>query len=377
MKIAIIGDAHLCYRQYGLDEREKDFYYRWNQIINDIIARKDIDMVLQLGDIFDTHIPSSIALYQYEQGVSLLLEENIEYHSITGNHTIIRKKQNFMSPDDFFNNILNVPSLDDTHMIVDNVFIAGVKYRSASNKDELLQVINNQAEAAKSHNGLRILLLHQAVDVDLVYGAELEERDLPLDIFDYIFIGHLHSKIIRQDAGCQIIYPGSIERSSTTEAKDELNRGKGYCILDTEGPELQSVVLPCKRRFIFKDIYSEDDVIDIKNNFTEDDKIWKPIVELNFISFDVEQAYDISDIIIDDCLKLNINVLNDDFVEEESEISIDDSVSSVQKMFEQSLDKQQAVFAYDLFQIFNKKAKSDENMLSAMNLADEFFENNY
>ena len=26
MNIAIIGDLHLGYRQYGLDEREQDFY---------------------------------------------------------------------------------------------------------------------------------------------------------------------------------------------------------------------------------------------------------------------------------------------------------------------------------------------------------------
>ena len=60
MNIAIIGDLHLGYRQYGLDERERDFYQRWGQIIDDIISRKNIDIVLQLGDIFDTHIPSSI-----------------------------------------------------------------------------------------------------------------------------------------------------------------------------------------------------------------------------------------------------------------------------------------------------------------------------
>ena len=36
MNIAIIGDVHLGYRQYGLDERETDFYQRWHQIIDAI-----------------------------------------------------------------------------------------------------------------------------------------------------------------------------------------------------------------------------------------------------------------------------------------------------------------------------------------------------
>ena len=64
MNIAIIGDLHLGYRQYGLDEREQDFYRRWNQIIDDIIARRNIDVILQLGDIFDTHIPNLLFLSQ-------------------------------------------------------------------------------------------------------------------------------------------------------------------------------------------------------------------------------------------------------------------------------------------------------------------------
>ena len=92
MKIAIIGDLHLGYRQYGIDEREQDFYQRWHQVIDDIISRKDVHIVLQLGDIFDTHIPSAMALYEYNKGLDKLSEANIYYFSITGKHTIIRKK---------------------------------------------------------------------------------------------------------------------------------------------------------------------------------------------------------------------------------------------------------------------------------------------
>ena len=243
MNIAIIGDLHLGYRQYGLDIREHDFYQRWHQVINDIISRNNIDIVLQLGDIFDTHIPSAIALYEYEKGLHRLAEYNIDYYSITGNHTIIRKK-NFMSPDDLFVQISVSNSLDDSYFIHDNVLIAGVKYRSTSNKAELLDAINAQVINAQQHDGLRILLLHQAVDVDLIYGAELTEDDLPTDVFDYIFIGHIHSRIDRVHDDCRIIYPGSIERSSITEAKDAIQRGKGFYLLNTDTNECGFVKLP-------------------------------------------------------------------------------------------------------------------------------------
>lgn len=373
MNIAIIGDLHLGYRQYGLDEREQDFYQRWNQIIDDIISRKNIDVILQLGDIFDTHIPSSIALYEYEKGLAKLQEADIQYYSITGNHTIIRKK-NFMSPDDLFFKISEATSLDDTHITIGDVFIAGAKYRSESNKADLLEVIQKHVEASKKHNGLKVLLLHQAVDLDLIYGAELTEEDLPYDDFDYIFIGHLHSRIAREHNNCQIIYPGSIERSSVTEARDAINRGKGFYILDTEKNQCSWVNIPLLRQFYFFENVDEDSIKTIKENIKNPRK---PIVELSFQSFDVERAHEIANVISDDCLRLNVVVSNDIDSDEDGELLHEQSISSLQEMLEQKISKNEAVFAYDLLQIFNKNGTKNDNIVSAIELADKYFEDNY
>ena len=374
MNIAIIGDLHLGYRQYGLDEREQDFYQRWSQIISDIINRKDIDVVLQLGDIFDTHIPSAIALYEYEKGLAMLEDKGIDYYSITGNHTIIRKR-NFMSPDDLFSKISESNSLDDTHIVIDGVFIAGIKYRSESNKEELLEAINIQAEAARRYNGLKILLLHQAIDVDLIYGAELLENDLPYEDFDYIFIGHLHSRIERKHNQCNIIYPGSIERSSTTEAKDAISRGKGFYILNTDTKECGWVDIPLSREFIFADVENENDIQDIKNHIAQLNK--NPIVELVFDAIDIERAHEMGHLIADDCLRLNIIVSNTKEASKDDELLIEESISSIQNMLEQKMTKKQAIFAYDLLQIFNKNATTNDNIVSAIELSDKYFEENY
>lgn len=372
MNIAIIGDLHLGYRQYGLDERETDFYQRWHQII-DAITNQDIQMVLQLGDIFDTHIPSSIALYEYEKGLSKLQQANIKYYSITGNHTIIKRK-NFMSPDDFFTKISESNSLDDTHIIIGDVFIAGIKYRSESNKDELLEAIQTQTEFAQKHDGLKILLLHQAVDIDLVYGAELSEDDLPYNDFDYIFIGHLHSRIERKHNNCRIIYPGSIERSSVTEARDAMNRGKGFYLLNTETNQCDWIDVPLCRQFYFFEDVNEDSIKSIKENILSPRK---PIVELSFREFDVERAHEIANVINDDCLRLNVVVSNDVDDVDDEELLHEQSISSLQEMLEQKVSKNEAIFAYDLLQIFNKNATQKDNIVSAIELSDKFFEDNY
>ena len=345
MNIAIIGDLHLGYRQYGLDERERDFYQRWHQIINDIINRENIDIVLQLGDIFDTHIPSSIALYEYEKGLTILENAGIDYYSITGNHTIIRKK-NFMSPDDLFSEISESNSLDDTHIVINNVFIAGIKYRSESNKEELLDAIKIQTEAARKHNGLKILLLHQAIDIDLVYGAELLEDDLPYNDFNYIFIGHLHSRIERKHNKCNIIYPGSIERSSTTEAKDAINRGKGFYILNTDTDECGWVDIPLYRDFMFTNIKDDSDINNIKEHIKQLNK--SPIVELNFDTIDVERAHEIGQLIADDCLRLNIVVSNTKEISEDDELLIDESISSIQNILKKITNISETFIYYEV-----------------------------
>lgn len=375
MNIAIIGDLHLGYRQYGFDERELDFYQRWHQIINDIISRKNVDVVLQLGDIFDTHIPSSIALYEYERGLENLQQNNIRYYSITGNHTIIKRK-NFMSPDDLFSKISDACLIDDTYVIEDdNVFIAGVKYRSESNKEELLDVIKQHVLAAQKYDGIKILLLHQAVDVDLAFGAELTENDLPFDDFDYIFIGHLHSRIERSHKKCRIVYPGSIERSSTTEARDAIKRGKGFYLLNTDKNQLGWVDIPLNRAFYFYEIEEEDDINKIKEEISQLN--YKPIVELNFNQVDVERAYDIGQNIADDCLKLNIVVENEQETNEDIESLTEQSISSILNMLEGKLSKNQAIFAYELLKIFNKNATHNENIESAIEVSETYFQNNY
>ena len=49
MKFAHLADTHLGYRQYGLFEREKDFYEVFDKVIDKIIEEK-VDFVVHSGD---------------------------------------------------------------------------------------------------------------------------------------------------------------------------------------------------------------------------------------------------------------------------------------------------------------------------------------
>lgn len=76
MKFAHLADTHLGYRQFGLLEREKDFYEVFDKIIDKIIEEK-VDFVIHSGDLFDSARPSPSALLAFQKG--LLKLKGAEY----------------------------------------------------------------------------------------------------------------------------------------------------------------------------------------------------------------------------------------------------------------------------------------------------------
>ena len=64
MKFAHLADTHLGYRQFGLIEREKDFYEVFEKITDKIIEEK-VDFVIHSGDLFDNSRPSPLAFLSF------------------------------------------------------------------------------------------------------------------------------------------------------------------------------------------------------------------------------------------------------------------------------------------------------------------------
>ena len=125
MKICIATDYHLSYRQYGLGEREQDFYDQYEKLIDEIINEQP-DIFIQLGDIFDTPYPKPIAIKKYEEGIERLNRHNIRVYGIIGNHTIVQRR-NYYPIDNIFDD--KVTMLDNNYIIIDDIFIAGLDYR--------------------------------------------------------------------------------------------------------------------------------------------------------------------------------------------------------------------------------------------------------
>ena len=302
MKIGIISDLHLGFRQYGSLEREEDFYNHFLLVCEEI-NKVGVDVVIIAGDLFDKATPSPKAISYYRKGVLSLDSDMIV--TIKGNHTMLMR-DNHYSIDEFFSEdeIIGYYLLDDSCITTyehgfssntkdskyttgQNVWIDGITYRSNSNIEEFLDVQHNLAERKNDNKGYRILVVHQSFKEFCGFtGEQLSINDIDYSNYDAIICGHIHSRMdIQLEDGTWFIQPGSIERMNTTEAFDEIQNNKGFYVLNTSSNELNFYPVFCSRKFLIGDINIESEK-DIETHFDELEEILNKIDYPPIISYD-------------------------------------------------------------------------------------------
>ena len=243
MKICIATDFHLSYKQYGLEEREHDFYRQYENLIHNVINEKP-KILLILGDIFDTPYPKPISIKKFEEGLDMLKEQGIKVYGIIGNHTMIQRK-NYYPIDKIFDDKYTL--LDEDYIITEDIFIGGLKYHPKTH--DIKPLIDKLYEESKGCK-LKILLLHQILKQDQPIGYDYDEEDLRLDRFDFVFLGHLHKRTTRKCGNSVIHYSGSINSCNISEMSDEMRNGKGYSVLDTDSMMLTARNLEPVRHYV-------------------------------------------------------------------------------------------------------------------------------
>lgn len=345
MKIIIASDFHLSYRQYNLKEREQDFYNQFNLMIDEIIKEKP-NLFIELGDIFDEPKPKPLAIKIFNDGIKKLKDNGIETIGIVGNHTKLQIK-NFYPIDYLFEDI---KYLDGNYITYDNIFIGGIGYHSKIQKQNIKDKIDYLSKESENYD-IKILLLHQGLKNDIEIGYEFTEEELNLDRFDYIFLGHLHKRIIRKNDTSVYHYPGSLNSCSVVELIDEINQGKGYTVFDTDTEELECKNLSSNRDFL--DIEITDD--ELNNSFinktVESLKEYsiKPMVRLKCITKSPSNVYEFSKKLEDVTLYVIKKIVYDD-VDKFDERKLDLENISIQKMIESKFsEKWKSDLAVEIF----------------------------
>ncbi len=255
VRIAHFADTHLGYKQYNLDEREKDIYNVLEQI-GDKILEEHVDIVIHSGDLFDSPRPTPQAYRAFKNFLNKVSGKTTVF-AVLGDHD--RPKSRGLAPHVLFDDRMQILGLggraqhQGLKINGKDIVVAGLSNLSRSYRPILLEELKGLS-SLNLEGKLGVLALHQAIDRFLPYqGAfELSLNEVPRN-FDYVAMGHLHSRIKMGLGGGELAYSGSSEIISRDEINEWEKSGKGFFIVDLEGDDIDvlSVNLECVRPQMF------------------------------------------------------------------------------------------------------------------------------
>ncbi|MEM4733347.1 MAG: DNA repair exonuclease [Candidatus Bathyarchaeia archaeon] len=251
VRVAHLSDTHLGYKQYGLEERERDIYSSLEEI-GEKILEAHVDIVVHTGDLFDSPRPTPQAYRAFKKFLKRI-GDKAKVFAVLGDHD--RPKSRGLAPHYLFDDqiqILGVNWAAQQQVLSvggQDVLVAGLSNVSRTYRAILQEELKKLAALDLSCK-VAILLLHEGIDRFLPYeGAfELGLDEVPKN-FDYVAMGHLHSRIKASVGRGELAYPGSSEIISRSEVDEWRKNGKGFFIVDVEQGrvDVQSVNLECIR----------------------------------------------------------------------------------------------------------------------------------
>jgi len=374
MKFAHLADTHLGYRQYGLFEREIDFYDIFNNIIDKLIEERP-DFVIHSGDLFEFSRPPTKALLTVQKGLMALKDAGIPVYAIAGNHDMIMRK-NSLPPQVLFKEMgLKIISPHNPFFIKEDVFIGGTPYVSKHQATYLTESLKKLEVMSRDYDK-RILVLHQGIDKYLPFEYELELANIP-ESFNYYALGHIHARITDDYGQGKLAYPGSTEIWKFDELGNYQKNGKGFYLVDMDGdvPEIESINMEMPREFIQTNIQYPElaaEIEKIKNLVLSLPN--KPLLNLSVEggNFNRSEVYDeLNQAFADICLSLRPSFKSQSLIEGEDTLK-DGSDLNPHKLISEQLKGFENKKITDLaLSLFNEMSKG--NMENAEEVSKRFY----
>lgn len=234
-----MADIHLGCRRYNLEERTKDFFRAWHDVITNYAIPNRVDFLLIVGDFFDRRNIDPQAMNHAVAGLELLREAGIPVVAIEGNHDQRDTVSDFswlrslsqwgflklLEPvRDGEGHIALVP-WDEEERAGSYVDIAGARifgshwYGASANA--AIPVLSDALRRASEKGLFNILMLHTDVEgqinrpIPALSIAKLQELK---QLTGYVALGHTHKRF---DVDNWAFNPGSLEPTSIDEYKEE------------------------------------------------------------------------------------------------------------------------------------------------------------
>ena len=241
VRIAHLADTHLGYKQYNLEEREKDIYDVLEEI-GDKILEEHADIVIHSGDLFDSPRPTTQAYYAFKKFLKRL-DGKVEFFAVLGDHD--KPKTRGMPPHRLFEDqiqILGVGGTAEHHTIsIDGkeILVAGISNLSQTYRSVLAEELKKLG-SLKPKCDCSVLILHEAIDKLFPFeeACDVALTDVPKN-FNYYAMGHLHARIKASHGQGELTYPGSSEIIRSDEIAGWKKQGKGFYIADIDDGEVK------------------------------------------------------------------------------------------------------------------------------------------
>src|SRR5215210_5935700 len=250
MKFLHLADIHLGCRRYNLEERTKDFFRAWYDVINNHAIPNHVDFMLVVGDFFDRRNIDPQAMNHAMAGLELLREAGIPVIAIEGNHD----QRDSVSEHSWLRSLsqwgflkLLEPTRDEERHIAlvpwdeeertgSYIDIAGARifgshwYGASANA--AIPVLSDALRRASQKGLFNILMLHTDVEgqinrpIPALTIAKLQELK---QLTGYVALGHTHKRF---EIDNWAFNPGSLEATSIDEYREE--RGVYLVEVDSE-----------------------------------------------------------------------------------------------------------------------------------------------
>ncbi|RLE61015.1 MAG: hypothetical protein DRN53_05735 [Thermoprotei archaeon] len=370
MLLIHISDTHLGYRQYNLEEREKDFYEAFHQIVEQAIEEHP-DLIVHTGDLFDSSRPTPRALLEATRAIKKALGHGIKVITIPGSHDMPKRRG--VPPHALLEELgAIVLRSRRPYVVVEDTFIGGIEYTPRVFRNILLEKLKDLSIEASKYKK-RILLLHQGIEQFLKFEHELVLDDIPKN-FHYYALGHVHRRLVMDHGLGKLAYAGSTEVCSRDEYVDYLEVGKGAFLVDLSSdiPEVQRVDIDCIRPHLTRSIEART----ITDLMKEVEIIRKEVIGLRsrkkpVLHIKVRGDVDwqqlrrlFTDRLSDILLTVRFETLSEEIEYEEIHI---ESINIRELIHRRLKDRKKTELAYTLFNLL-----SQGDVESAHNLIEEF-----
>jgi DNA repair exonuclease SbcCD nuclease subunit len=239
IKFLHLSDVHLGCRRYNLEERTKDFFRSWYDVITNHALPNGVDFVLIAGDFFDRRNIDPQTMNHAMLGLQLLKESGIPVVAIAGNHdrpdvvspySWMRSfsQSGFLTllePDSDEQGLMTMTPWSEEERTGSYIDIKGARifgsrwYGTTANV--AMSSLTDAIRRARDENLFNILLLHTDVEGQLsrpIPALSVEKlKELRAHV-DYVALGHTHKRF---EIDGWAFNPGSLEACTIDEYREE------------------------------------------------------------------------------------------------------------------------------------------------------------